>query len=188
MPDQKLLKKLLIKPGYRLLLLNAPGGFVESINPLDKEITIFLTIRPQSPRGEKSDFSAPGETGTEPAKRLFDYVHLFARNIGDLDHHTMDAIRALKPSGIFWISYPKKSYVTLQRNKTFALIKATTRDRLDLGLKLPVYESTERLQDSRGFGSGSITHRASLREMRDIDDELLTWLRRRLRDSLGESA
>jgi len=47
MPDQKLLKKLLIKPGYRLLLLNAPGGFVESLNPLDKEITIFLTIRTQ---------------------------------------------------------------------------------------------------------------------------------------------
>jgi predicted transport protein len=72
---------------------------------------------------------------------------------------------------------PRNSYVALQKNKTFALIKASTKDRLDLGLKLPALEGYGRLQDSAGFGSGSITHKVALHSLEDIDEELLGWLR-----------
>ena len=34
MPDTPLSKKLLIKPGYKLLVLNAPDGYLEMLNPL----------------------------------------------------------------------------------------------------------------------------------------------------------
>ena len=72
---------------------------------------------------------------------------------------------------------PRKSYVALQKNKTFALIKASTKNRLDLGLKLPAREGYGRLQDSAGFGSGSITHKVALHSLVDIDEEVIGWLR-----------
>jgi predicted transport protein len=241
MADEKLLKKLQIKPGMRLLVLNAPDSFLQALTPL--------------PEGATLD--------TVAAAPPYDYVLLFALNSAALNAEGPAALAVAKPDGLQWIAYPKKSsgvesdlsrddswqimaaadrrpvtqiaiddtwsalrfrpsgdetptdlvnaqfagpkahlrplydrliaaalaidptiqiaprqsYVALQKNKTFALIKASTRDRLDLGLKLPAYDAADRLQDSAGFGSGSITHRVALHTLDDVDGELLAWLR-----------
>jgi hypothetical protein len=48
---------------------------------------------------------------------------------------------------------------------------------VDLGLKLPGVEPTERLQAAAGFGSGQITHRVALTSEAEVDDEVLGWLK-----------
>lgn len=240
MTDEKLLKKLRIKPGMRLLILNAPRSFLDAIQPLPAGIELDAT-----PSGAK-----------------YDYGHVFSHNSGELARYGPAVLSAVKPEALLWFSYPKKSsgletdlnrdsgwklvieagyrpvaqvaiddtwsalrfrprgdespgalveaqfagpkaslrplyerlvaearkldpsiklapresYVALQKNKTFALIKASTRDRLDLGLKLPTYEAAGRLQESAGFGSGSITHKVALHSLDDIDEDVLAWL------------
>lgn len=71
---------------------------------------------------------------------------------------------------------PKKTTVSFVRSKQFALIKAATKQRIDLGLKLRSHENTERLEGSGPFGS-MCTHRVRLQHINDIDAELSGWLR-----------
>ncbi len=70
---------------------------------------------------------------------------------------------------------PKKSNVSVRRNKQFALIQPSTKTRIDLGLKLKGKEMTERLEGSGIFGS-ICTHRIRLTEIDQIDTELANWL------------
>ncbi|HWW82135.1 MAG TPA: hypothetical protein VNZ26_00955, partial [Vicinamibacterales bacterium] len=42
----------------------------------------------------------------------FDVVQLFVKNVEELNQTAPTAIRAVKPGGIFWISYPKLSAKT----------------------------------------------------------------------------
>lgn len=70
---------------------------------------------------------------------------------------------------------PKKTSVSIVRNKQFALIKPATKSRIDLGLKLKGLPTTERLGDSGPFGT-MCTHRVQLTDVSQIDDELKEWL------------
>lgn len=71
---------------------------------------------------------------------------------------------------------PKKTYVSLRRNKQFAIVQASTRDRVDLGLNLKGVEATERLEGGNVF-SGMCSHRVRLTGPDDVDDEVRGWLR-----------
>jgi len=70
---------------------------------------------------------------------------------------------------------PKKGSVSLVRKKQFALIKPTTKARIDLGLKLKGVEVQGRLENSGPFGT-MCTHRIQLHNISDIDDEVIKWL------------
>jgi hypothetical protein len=70
---------------------------------------------------------------------------------------------------------PKKGSVSLIRTKQFALIKPATKTRIDLGLKLKGIAVENRLEDSGPFGS-MCTHRIQLKNINDIDDEVIQWL------------
>lgn len=72
----------------------------------------------------------------------------------------------------------RKSYVSLVGPKrTFAVVQATLKDRVDLGLRLanPTYG---RIQSRAGLGSGQMTCRIPLAKPEEVDAEVLTWLRR----------
>jgi hypothetical protein len=69
------------------------------------------------------------------------------------------------------------TYVSYGRPKQFALVQASTRTRVDVGLRLPGVAPTERLLEAGSFGSGSITHRVALAGPEDVDAELEGWLR-----------
>jgi predicted transport protein len=72
---------------------------------------------------------------------------------------------------------PRGTYVSYGRPKQFALVKPSTKTRVDLGLRLPGAAATERLQEAGSFGSGNITHRVALTSPDDVDAELEGWLR-----------
>ena len=70
----------------------------------------------------------------------------------------------------------KKTYVSLRRNKQFAIAQPSTKTRLDVGLNLAGVEPAGRLEASGSF-SGMCTHRVRVTAASDIDDELIGWLR-----------
>jgi hypothetical protein len=73
----------------------------------------------------------------------------------------------------------RKTYVTLVTPKrTFALIRATTRDRVDLGLRLPEVDTGGRLLAAPGLGNDYVNVRIALQTPDDVDDLVVDWLRR----------
>ncbi len=88
MADTSLVKKLGIKPKYQVLILNAPEGYRELLGTLPTDVELVM---------------APTPAGT------FDVVHLFVRDKAEVERYTPAAIEAVKPGGLFWISYPKQS-------------------------------------------------------------------------------
>lgn len=70
---------------------------------------------------------------------------------------------------------PKKTEVSIDRKRKFAVIKPATKTRIDLGLKLKGEPTTERLENSGPFGT-MCTHRVRITDIGQIDDELKTWL------------
>lgn len=86
MAKTTLARKLQIRSGQRILIINAPPGYIEHLAPLPQGTEIF-----QTPEG------------------WFDLVHLFARNIAELEGSASVAIEAAGYDGLLWISYPKKS-------------------------------------------------------------------------------
>jgi predicted transport protein len=71
---------------------------------------------------------------------------------------------------------PRGTYVTFARGSQFAIAKPGS-GRVDLGLRLPGVEPTERLLAAGSFGSGSITHKIPLHDAAELDDEVRGLLR-----------
>jgi hypothetical protein len=88
MADTPLTKKLAIKPGYKLLILNAPDGYIDRLDPLPDGATIHT--------------KAADESG-------FDFVQVFVRSKADVDANAQAAVGALKPGGLLWFAFPKKT-------------------------------------------------------------------------------
>ena len=72
---------------------------------------------------------------------------------------------------------PKKTYVSLRRNKQFALVQPSTRTRVDLGINLKGVDATERLEASGSFNA-MVSHRVRLGCVEDIDADVQAWLKR----------
>lgn len=71
---------------------------------------------------------------------------------------------------------PKKAYVSLRRNKQFAIVQPSTKTRLDIGLNLKNTASTNRLAEGNIF-NGMCTHLVKVSSNEEIDSELLGWLK-----------
>lgn len=82
-----LAKKLLIRPGTRVLALNAPKHYRSLLEPLPEDV-------------ELSESPAPG---------AYDVVHAFVANRADLDRLGPQALQAAKPDAVVWLSYPKQA-------------------------------------------------------------------------------
>jgi hypothetical protein len=77
-------KKLRLAAGQKIAVLNAPDGFTALLNP------------------------GPPDIGTRLAPaQSYDVVQLFVNSADELRRLGPDAIRALKPDGLLWITYPK---------------------------------------------------------------------------------
>ena len=84
--ESALARKLLIEPGQRVLVLNAPSGYLAGLQPPPDGVTIV-------------------DQGNGP----HDVVQLFARDRAQLERDADAAMSALKPGGILWMAYPKPS-------------------------------------------------------------------------------
>lgn len=71
---------------------------------------------------------------------------------------------------------PKKTYVSLRRNKQFGLIQPSTKTRVDVGINLKGVEPTERLETSGSFNA-MVSHRVRVSESSQVDADLIDWLR-----------
>ncbi|GIP38913.1 hypothetical protein J31TS4_21930 [Paenibacillus sp. J31TS4] len=83
-----LIKKLLLKPGYRAAVLNPPDGFGLPEEELPEGVVLT--------------------NGLEEAGEL-DFALLFARNQEELGKTAPLLLPRLKPDAVFWTAYPKKS-------------------------------------------------------------------------------
>ncbi len=86
MPETTLIKKLGIKPEQRIIIMNAPEGYREQLGTLPPDVELATTLNGQ-----------------------FDMVHLFVKDKAEVDQYAPTAIQAVKPGGLLWISFPKKS-------------------------------------------------------------------------------
>lgn len=76
-------KKLGIKAGHKVCLLNAPGGFVRRLSSEDVRIAHDLRLPP------------------------VDVVVLFVDRVADLERRFADITYRMHPEGGFWIVFPK---------------------------------------------------------------------------------
>jgi 1-acyl-sn-glycerol-3-phosphate acyltransferase len=81
-----LARKLLVQPGQQVLLMNAPEGYMERLQPLPENASVI-------------------ENGIGPS----DVVQLFSRDRAELESHAAAAMKAVKPGGVLWMSYPNPS-------------------------------------------------------------------------------
>ena len=71
---------------------------------------------------------------------------------------------------------PKKAYVSLRRSKQFALVQPSTKTRVDVGINLKGVAPTQRLEASGSFNA-MVSHRVRLASAKDVDKQLVAWLR-----------
>jgi Domain of unknown function (DUF5655) len=120
----------------------------------------------------------------------FGYPKFMKAGIGDLIgmqyadrprlRPVLDAVLGVLPeiSPVF-IVQARKTYVSLvSGRRTFAVVQATTRNRVDLGLRLAKATAGGRLQSARGVGNGSMTVKLGLTSPEDLDAEAIAWLKR----------
>jgi hypothetical protein len=85
-------------------------------------------------------------------------------------------VKVLKAFGPDVELSPKKAYVSLRRSKQFGLIQPTTATRVDVGLVLKGVPPAGRLEASGSFNA-MVTHRVRLANAKEVDAELIGWLR-----------
>jgi hypothetical protein len=105
MSETSLVKKLGIRSGQRVLILNAPDGYVELLGELPNGVEL-----------------------SETRMGRFDFVHLFVKDSTELDAYRPAAMDALEYDGLLWISYPKRSSkvkTDLTRGVLWELMKGT---------------------------------------------------------------
>jgi hypothetical protein len=91
----------------------------------------------------------------------------------------LDAVLALLPALGPATVQARKTIVSLVcPRRTFAVVRATTKDRVDLGLRLDDAEPGGRLQSAKGIGGGGATVRIALSRPEDVDDEVRSLMRR----------
>lgn len=84
--DNPLAKKLLIRSGSRLLVRNAPPGYLEKLEPLPDGVQLLTTV-----------------------EVTFDVVLLFVHNKAEVDALALESTMAARRGGVVWLIYPKKS-------------------------------------------------------------------------------
>jgi hypothetical protein len=62
------------------------------------------------------------------------------------------------------------------KRRQFAVVKPTTKSRVDLGLRIDGQEPTGRLVVAKGLGNDTINVRIPLETVDEIDDEVVGWI------------
>ena len=91
-----LAKKLGIKEGFLVLVINPPNNYLELLKPIPDNVRfVCLPNDPPRPNKEISDG--------------FDLIHLFTNTSNELLMEVSERIRHLKLDGSFWVSWYKKA-------------------------------------------------------------------------------
>jgi hypothetical protein len=83
----------------------------------------------------------------------------------------------------------RKTIVSLvSPRRTFAAVQATTKSRVDLGLRLVDVKPAGRLVEARNINVGAVNLRVALTGPGEVDEEVIGWLRRAYDDSVAPAA
>jgi hypothetical protein len=82
--EMSLLQKLVVRTGYKLIIINPQDGYLDRIGKLP-ESTNYI------------------ELNTQPA----DVIQVFVKNMDEVLPYVEMWKKSLKPKGILWITYPK---------------------------------------------------------------------------------
>jgi hypothetical protein len=96
-------KKLHIKPGYVLSVINAPEDYLSTLSPLPEKAAVFTKII-----------------------RNCDFIQYFVSSKKELEKALPLCIKAIKEGGSIWLTYPKQSSklkTDLNRNVIFPIVK-----------------------------------------------------------------
>ena len=86
MAEKTIIQKLLIKEGYRVLVVNAPEGYAAALADLPAGVAVATGLNDPGP---------------------FDLIQAFVSSQGEFEAQ-LDGLKALlKPKGLLWITYPK---------------------------------------------------------------------------------
>lgn len=86
MTNSSLVKKLKIKTGQLIAVINPPEGYIEELGSLPEGVDLSTRLEGR-----------------------FDLVHLFVENSAQLGQLFPSAFQSLKEEGLLWIYYPKGS-------------------------------------------------------------------------------
>jgi hypothetical protein len=86
MADEALVKKLLLKPGSRVIITHAPAGIREQLLPLPS-----------------------GSVELDPPALSADWLITFVTTTTELETEFPQAVATVKTDGVLWVAYPKKS-------------------------------------------------------------------------------
>ena len=95
-------KKLHLKPGLILAIINAPEGYLNKLQPLPENVTISNEILSNC-----------------------DFIQYFVSNVADLEKALPVCKTAVKEGGSIWISYKKQSSkikTDLNRDMSFPIL------------------------------------------------------------------
>ena len=81
-----LAKKLGLKGGSRIFLLNAPGNYLQLVSPLPDGVQIAPQITSHT-----------------------DVIHIFSTKKEELSQALHTCLEKMRPNGMIWVSWPKKS-------------------------------------------------------------------------------
>jgi hypothetical protein len=94
--EKSVAQKLMIKPGYKVLLVNAPDNYETTLGKLPEGVEILQNTAPN-----------------------IDLIQVFLTSEAELEAHLSMLPPLLKPTGILWVCYPKgtpKIPVDINRN------------------------------------------------------------------------
>ncbi len=84
MPTKSIIQKMRVMPGFKLLILNPPKGYIHLL-------------------GEMPDGARILVSSTEPA----DVIQAFVQSQAEVEQNIHSWNQMLKPDGIIWLTYPK---------------------------------------------------------------------------------
>ena len=103
MSESALAKKMKLRPGSYAAIINAPEGYLDELAPLPKDVEVVDHL--------------DGD---------YDWIQLFATSKAEFEEVGPDAIAALRPESMLWISFPKgssKIQTDLTRDKGWGSLK-----------------------------------------------------------------
>jgi hypothetical protein len=101
----------------------------------------------------------------------------------------LDAVLAALPAlGPVTVQARKTIVSLVSPGRTFAAVQATTKSRVDLGLRLADVKPAGRLLEVKNMNVGAVNLRVALTGPYEVDEEVLGWLRRAYDESVAPPA
>ena len=124
----------------------------------------------------KSNGNVTGKIKPIDSKGALDEIYSGAKaNLLPIHEAIMQRINTF---GSFEIA-PKKTYLSLRRNRQFAMVGPTTKTRIEVGLNMKGIQPTSRLEQN---APGSMCqYKVKITSIDEVNDELQAWIRLSIR-------